>query len=210
MTARTAGRGLALALALGAAGPIGCASVVSRPAVEKKQFVLEARRDGDAPATRGAGVLEVAAFRVSPRAAGTRFAYRTGPDRYESDFYHVLWAAPQTLVADETRRWLAASGAFEDVLEPGSSVPPTFVLEGALAELHGDFRTVETPTAVLGLRFALVDVRGREPRVVMSREYSAETPLESTSPDALVAGWNTGLRRVLAELEADLRAAPRR
>jgi len=202
-----------------AAGGLGCADLVSRPAVEKKQYVLEARRDGnapsprgpgDAPSPRGAGVLELAAFRVSPRAAGTRFVYRTGDDRYDSDFYHVLWAAPQVLVADETRRWLAAAGLFEDVLEAGSAVPPTFVLEGALSDLYGDFRPGETPRAVIAMRFALVDVRGRTPRVVMSREYLVETPIPDASPDVLAAGWNTGLSRILTELEADLRATPRK
>lgn len=188
---------------------VGC-STLSRPAVEKWQYVLEARRETSEPSRADGGVLDVRTFRVSPRIDGTRFVYRTGAERYESDFYHVFWASPQALVADETRRWLASAGVFEDIPESGSAVPPTHLLEGALAELHGDYRPGETPRAVIGLRFSVVDVRGKQPRVLLARDYGAEVPLEAADPDLLVAGWNTGLRRILAELEADLRELPGR
>lgn len=197
------------ALVIVAVGATGCVSL-DRPVVEKRQYVLEARRSGDAPATPRGGVLDVRTFRASPRSAGTKFVYRTADDVYESDFYRVFWAPPTALVADEVRRWLAASGVFEDVLEPGSAVEPSYLLEGAISDLYGDFRPGETPRAVLGVRVALVDVRNRASRIVLSRDYAAEVALPAADPDLLVEGWNTALRRILEELETDLRATPRR
>jgi cholesterol transport system auxiliary component len=145
-------------------------------------------------------------FRSSPLLAGSNFVYRTGEQTFESDFYNVFWTAPAAMVANETASWLRASGIFSDVVDPASVRPRSYALEGAIAELYGDYRTPGKPAAVMGLRFALVDVQGKEPRVLFHKDYGVSHPIAAGTPSALAAGWNEELSEILGALEADVRA----
>jgi len=195
------GFGLGLAVA-------GC-SVLRREYPERQQFVLEvpAPQSTD-PAVRS-GVLGVSRFRASPLLAGTSFVYRTGEQTFESDFYNVFWTPPAAMIASETGKWLRASGIFGDVVDPTSPVPRAYTLEGAVAELYGDYRNPGQPAAVMGLRFALLDVQEREPRVLFHKDYNVSRPIPTGTPSALAAGWNAALGEILAALETDVRATVR-
>ncbi len=193
------GLGLAFAAA-------GCGAL-RREYPERQQFVLEVipPQSGDPPA--GGRVLGVTRFRASPLLAGRSFVYRTGDQTFESDFYNVFWTAPSAMVANETEKWLRASGIFSEVVDPTSLAVRTYALEGAIAELYGDYRKPGQPAAVMGLRFALVDVQGREPKVLFYKDYSVSQPIAAGTPSALAAGWNEALSEILAALEADVRTA---
>jgi hypothetical protein len=151
----------------------------------------------------------VSRFRTSPLLAGTDFVYRTGDQTFESDFYNVFWTPPAAMVANETGKWLRVSGIFRDVVDPKSMAPRDYTLEGSIAELYGDYRSQGQPAAVMGLRFALVDVRGQEPKVLFAKDYSRSHPIATGTPSALAAGWNEALADILTALEKDVRAAVR-
>jgi len=196
--------GVAWALVAGAAA-LGCGGLLSRQYPERRQFVLEATRPERAAAPAGAPVLAVMRFRTSAVVTGTSFVYRTGPQTYERDFYDLFWTAPEAMLADTARRWLSSSGLFADTLDASSIAARAYLLDGAVSELYGDFRDPAQPRAALGLRFALLDVRGPDPRIVFHAEYAASPAITDESPDALAAGWNDALREILGKLEADLR-----
>ena len=198
--------GVATALVAGVAA-LGCGGgLFSRQYPERRQFVLEATRLERAAAPAGAPVLAVMRFRTSAVVTGTSFVYRTGPQTYERDFYDVFWTSPEGMLSDAVRRWLAASGLFADVLDASSSAARAYQLDGADSEHHGDYRDAAQPRAALGLRFALLDVRGAEPKIVFHAEYAASPAIADESSEALAAGWNAALREILGKLEADLRA----
>ncbi len=194
---------LGLVLALAAAG----CGALRREYPERQQFVLEATPPPSADPPARVRVLGVTRFRASPLLAGTSFVYRTGEQTFESDFYNVFWTAPSAMIANETGKWLRASGLFSDVVDPTSLTPRTYTLEGAIAELYGDYRKPGQPAAVMGLRFALVDVQGKDPRLLFHKDYSVSHPITAGTPSALAAGWNAALGEILAALEADVRAA---
>ncbi len=199
---------VAVAAALFAgASALGCGGLLSRQYPERRQFVIEATRPERASAPAGAPVLAVMRFRTSAVVTGTSFVYRTEAQTYESDFYDVLWTSPQAMLADDVRRWLAASGLFGAVLDARSLAPRAYLLDGAVEELYGDHRDPAEPRAVLGLRFALLDVRGAEPKIVFHAGYAASPAIADASPEALAAGWGDALREILGRLEADLRVA---
>ncbi len=197
---------LALACLGALVATAGCLST-SRPYPEKHRFVLEAPREAAAPPRAGGLLLEVTPFGEGPRLAGREFVYRTGESEYVADFYAEFWSAPGRLLADVARRWLAGSGLFAGVPQPGSVLRPTLVLQGWVAELYGDYRDPAAPKAVLALHVVLLDRRGAEPRILLQRDYRAEETAAAATPEALVTAWDTGLGHVLAALEADLRAA---
>jgi cholesterol transport system auxiliary component len=196
---------LVLGLTLVAAG----CGVLRREYPERQQFVLEVTPPQIADPPAGAPVLGVSRFRTSPLLAGTSFVYRTGDQTFESDFYNVFWTPPAAMVANEAGRWLRASGIFSDVVDPTSLTPRAYALEGAIAELYGDYRTPGQPAAVMSLRFALMDIQGKEPKVVFHKDYSVSHPIAAGTPSALAAGWNEELGEILAALESDVRATVR-
>jgi hypothetical protein len=141
--------------------------------------------------------------------AGTSFVYRTGDQTFESDFYNVFWTPPAAMVANTTGKWLRASGLFSAVVDAGSLTPRSYALEGAVAELYGDYRNPGKPAAVMELRFALEDVQRNEPRILFQKDYSLSRPIATATPSALAAGWNQILGEILAALQTDLRATLR-
>jgi len=184
----------------------GCLST-SRPYPAKQRFVLEAPRQGSAPLREGGPLIEVPPFGQGPRLAGRQLVYRTSESEYVPDFYAEFWSPPGGLVAEAVRHWLAASGLFTGVLEPGSSVRPALALEGWISELYGDYRDPAAPKAVLELHVVLLDRRRPAPGIVFQRDYRAQEAATASTPEALVAAWDTGLGQALSALEADLRAA---
>ncbi len=190
----------AAALLLAALGP-GCAG---RRSYAKHEFVLEATRPAQAARQRHDIVLAVRGFTIDPVYEGTGLRYRKGESEYESDFYHEFVIAPQVLIAGQTRDWLSRSGLFRNVLEAGSLVEPTHVLEGNVLALYGDFRGGKVPQAVMQIRFFLVAVQSSPPHVVFTRDYQASHQAQAPTADALVAALDRCLEQILAALEEDL------
>ncbi|HKE13067.1 MAG TPA: hypothetical protein VKE73_15990 [Myxococcota bacterium] len=196
---------LGLGLVLGAPG----CGLTRRDYPERQQFVLNAPPPQSADPPAEGPVLGLSRFRASPLLSGTNFVYRTGDQVFVSDFYNVFWIPPAAMVAESTGRWLRVSGLFSQVTDPGGMAPRTLALEGAIAELYGDYRDPATPAAVMGVRFALVDVQGREPRLLFHKDYNVSRPIATATPAALAAGWNQALGEILAALETDLRTTLR-
>ncbi len=184
-----------------------CSGCVSRHSYTKRQFVLEATRPAQpiqlAPQRRDV-VLAVRGFTIDPVCDGKGLLCRKGESEYESDFYNEFLIAPQALISSQTRKWLAQSGMFQTVLEPGSLVEPTHFLEGNVLALYGDFRDQGLPQAVIQIRVFVVTNKGPRPQIVLARDYQASHRAEGQTADALVTALDRCLEQVLAQLEKDL------
>jgi cholesterol transport system auxiliary component len=178
---------------------------LEREAPNPQRFVLEAQRqpaEPDGPARTA--VLEVQRFRVAPAWDGLPLAYRTSDARVETDFYNAFLVPPGPMLTEVTRQWLYDSGAFGRVQGAGQETAPTHLLEADVRALYGDLRG-EVPAAVLALTVVVTRAGSRD--VVLQRTYEEHAPLANDDAGTLVAGFNLALRRILARLEQDLRAA---
>ncbi len=181
-----------------------CSGCVSRHSYAKRQFVLEASRPAQPAGSEHDVVLAVRGFTVDPVCDGRGLLCRKGESEYESDFYNEFLVAPQALISSQTRKWLAQSGTFQTVLEPGSLIEPTHTLEGNVLALYGDFRGQGQPRAVMQIRVFVIANKGSRPQIVFSRDYQASHRAEGQTADALVTALNRCLEQVLSELEEDL------
>ncbi len=157
----------------------GC---LSRPAYTKHQFVLEAARPAQPPGRSREIVLAVRSFMADPVYNSRGLVYRKGESEYESDFYHEFLIAPQELLSSQTRNWLAQSGLFKTVLEPGSLLQATHVLEGNVLALYGDLRGQHPPEAMLQIRFFLIATQGSRFHIVFTRDYRASQRRQKRPP----------------------------
>jgi cholesterol transport system auxiliary component len=181
-----------------------CPGCVNRHSYAKHQFVLEATRPAQSARQRHDVVLAVRGFTIDPVYDGRGLRYRKGESEYESDFYNEFLIAPQVLLGSQARNWLSRSGMFRTVLEPGSLIEPTHILEGNVLVLHGDFRGQNLPQAVIQIRIFLVASKRSQPEIVFTRDYRASHEAQAPTASALVAAFDRCLEQVLSALEEDL------
>ncbi len=185
----------------------GCTVAPEKDYPAKRQYVLRAERPGQAAAASIAPNLRVRLFRTSAPFSGTQLAYRRGDVTFETDFYNEFLAPPASMITAQTRQWLDSSGVFASVVNVGSLVDATYLLEGNVIAIHGDYADEEKPTAVLEIQFFLIDDSGDDNTITFNETYRQTAELASDEPAKLVKGLNTCLSEILKTLEADLKTS---
>jgi len=196
---------LSVAAALLAAWGSGCVSL-ERSYPEKRYYALEVRT----PETTGGAVrdeiLQVSPLRISPRYQDRSFVYRISDTGFESDFYNQFIAPPAGLISEEIRKGLINTRLFKYVISASNSQAPSYVLEGNVNGIYGDFTNLNAPAAVIDLEFFLTSELPAKPGILMQKRYVRSAPVSSRSPEALVKSWDQALEQILAALTADLSA----
>lgn len=184
---------------------VGCFSV-KKEFPEKREFLIDVARDGEARAAANEAILVVRPFRISPAYQEQMFVYRMDVGEYETDFYNIFMVSPEAIIAQEAEEWLGKAGIFKNVVDSSSLVEPTHALEGSIVRIYGDFS--ETPKAVMEIQIALVALEGK-PGIIMHKTYISEKPIDSDQPQDLIAGYEIALKDILMRAEEDLQAAVR-
>ena len=175
---------------------------------EKHYYALDvARPAAESPVLRKEAILKIRKLRISPRFEGTEIVYRTSEGRYRSDFYNEWFIAPSAMVTQQLQSWLTNARLFQHVVDTSSSLEAGYLLEGAVNALYADLRLNGSPKAVLTMQIVLIRDRPALEEIVFRREYQELIDIADSYADALVKGWNHGLRHSLTQLEEDLRNA---
>jgi ABC-type uncharacterized transport system auxiliary subunit len=197
-------RRAAAALALGALAVVtGCS--FTRSSLVKETYLL----DPAAPPTLAKpqpGSLRVGAVNVAAPFRARSFVVRDTELQYESDFYHEFIVSPALMLTDATARALAAAKVFAGVARPGVTAGADWVLDGFVSALYADTRDAKQPVAVIEVTYYLSHDDGGVNSPVWSQAYRKEVPVTSSTTSAYVAGLNTALAEILADLARDLAA----
>jgi len=181
----------------------GCVSL-ERSYPEKRYYVLEVRT----PETIGEAVrdeiLQVSPLRISPRYQDRSFVYRISDTGFETDFYNQFIAPPAGLISEEIRKGLINKQLFKYIISASNSQAPSYVLEGTVNGIYGDFTNLNAPAAVIDLEFFLTSDLPAKPGILMQKRYVRSMPVRSRSPEALVKSWDQALEEILTALAADL------
>ena len=148
--------------------------------------------------------------RLNPISAVSQFAdryltYRTGENRYESDFYNQLMASPAVMIKDQAQGWLRRSPAIEFVLPAEATANPYYLIDGKILEFSGDYRKTDKPKAVLKIEWTVSESGPEGNEVLFQKVYSEAISISETSPRILMEGWNRVLAKILSQFEGDLR-----
>jgi cholesterol transport system auxiliary component len=182
----------------------GCLNL-ERDFPEKCRFTLEASRNENISSPDTGKVITVRRFRVSPKYEGKGLVYRLEELSYESDYYNEFFISPASIFTEEIRKRLAGSGLFKQVLVPSSLLDSTYILEGAVTALYGDYRVPTAPKAVMEIKFFLLEETDNNHKIIFQSQYHKEEPFKTNMPGALVKGWNTVFNQILTEFETDLK-----
>ncbi len=176
-----------------------------RQAYDKRYYVLNAVRRAESIPVETDSVLEVRRFTIDSAFGGKGLVYRTGEFEYESDFYNEFLVSPAAMITDKVRNWLSGSGIFKTVVDSGSQVDPTHVIEGNITALSGDFRDTSSAKANIEMRIFLLRVKaGGESNPVLGKTYQAAIGIESKGAEGLVEAFDKCLEDILSALERDL------
>ena len=172
---------------------------------EKQHYILDTKRVSSAVAGNNTNIVEVRRFTIASAFNSRSLIYRTGEFKYESDFYNEFLVSPTAMITEKIRNWLAVSGVASRVLDPGSNIDPTHIIEGNVIALYGDFRAKSAPKAIMEIRIFLLDTKTEtESGIVFGKTYTASVGLESRRPEDLVSAFDRCLIEILTNLEQDL------
>jgi len=169
----------------------------------RRNFVLEVSRDRPQQEISKDVILDVQSFNVDTAFSNRSLVYRKKQSEYETDFYNQFLIRPEDMITEKTRSWLSESGLFELVLEPGSYIDASHVLEGNIITLYGDFRDKSSPKATMKIRFFLIKLSGKS--VVFAKTYETISESNERTAESLVEAFDNCLTNILSDLEEDLR-----
>ncbi len=99
---------------------------------------------------------------------------------------------------------MRAGGVFGRLVQPGSGLAPSLVVEVSVTELYGDFRKASKPVATMEIHFICYEVKDGIPgRIVLDKVCAHETPMARKTPDALMAAWDADLREIMEEINSE-------
>jgi cholesterol transport system auxiliary component len=173
-----------------------------RIAYNQRSFVLETSRNSPQQKTSRDVILDVKNFSIDTTFSTKSLVYRKGQSEYETDFYNQFLVKPDDMITEKTRSWLAESGLFKWVLEPGSYTDATHVLEGNITTLYGDFRDDSLPKASMKIRVFLVKLP--EKAVVFTNTYESVSEFKDGTAGSLIEAFGLCLTNILLDLEKDL------
>lgn len=181
----------------------GC---VSRPALNDQTFAFSTPVLPAANLVTNGHVLEIRILQITPPFDGRPLIYRTGEFSYERDPYAEFLCLPAELLVGPVSEILRRDGGFSEVVQPGSAAQPDTFVEIIISQLFGDIRKPQSPCAVLAMQVTFVGAANGLPgNVILQRVYSRRDPVSSTTPAALMEGWNQALESILGEATADFK-----
>ena len=193
--------GFGLSLTISAIIIAGCGP----KSYEKQHYILDTQRESSAVADSNMHIVEVRRFTIASAFNSKSLIYRTSEFKYESDFYNEFLVSPTAMITEKVRNWLAGSGVAHRVLDPGSNIDPTHIIEGNVVSLYGDFRAKSAPKAMMEIRVFLLDTKTEtESGIVFGKTYTSSVGLESKDPEDLVRAFDRCLVEILTDLEKDL------
>jgi hypothetical protein len=149
-------------------------------------------------------VVALSHVSISPTFQSRSFTYRTGENSYEQDPYAGFLIPPEKAFAESMRAWLRVNGVFGRVVEPGSQITPTVILEASIHELYGDFRQASRPVGTMGIHIMCYEVQDGQPRsIVFNRYCFQQTALARKTPGALIAAWDQDLREIMNQINSE-------
>ncbi len=153
---------------------------------EKQHYILDTQRASSVVANNSANIIEIRRFTSNSAFSAKGLIYRVGEFEYKSDFYNEFLVSPAAMITEKTHNWLSTSGLFQRVLDPGSYVEPTHVVEGNVIALYGDLRAKSSPTGVMEIRIFLLETKTEtESGIVFGKTYKSSVGLESKGPEDL-------------------------
>jgi ABC-type uncharacterized transport system auxiliary subunit len=142
-------------------------------------------------------MLQIERFSVAPPYDTQQMVYREGSFKRETYAYHRWRAHPGDLLSNALARDMRHSALFRAVLQEGSSVGATHIMEGSVDEFF-EWNDKEDWKAVLALTITLI--KATEPatsrQVLFQNTFRAVRPCKEKTPLGLAEAMSDAMAHV--------------
>ena len=171
---------------------------------ERNFYVIHAERTDKTSDRVTGGILEINNFNISPEFTSREFVYRTGENKYVSDFYNQFFKSPASLIRNETYQWMSDSGMFKSVISRSVEIDTDYILDGNVTELYIDLINLGNPRAVLSIQFFITKETPTKTVLIFDKKYREEIDTQDRSPENFIKSWNNALELILTDFEKDM------
>ncbi|MEO8206523.1 MAG: ABC-type transport auxiliary lipoprotein family protein [Chthoniobacterales bacterium] len=186
----------------------GC-SFFSSPSKQNFYSLSVGRNSQGSPSPKGIA-LSVDSLQINPVYESQGFTYRLAGGKTESDYYHQFQAAPEANITEQLKVWLRKGNHFRIVTGYNQFQTSDYILSGTIESLYGDYSVPGKPVAVVSMRIYL---RKNNETASLERtlmgHYEKRVPVSRNTPEGLIAGWDTALASVFADIESNITSATR-
>ena len=172
---------------------------------QKKSYALEVTTPPKPILTPLFGPLKILSFKSQPPYDVNNLIVRRATGETVMDYYTTWIAAPHELIRVQAMSYLRKTGLFSAVYDSNSGSLAQAGLEGTVEQVLLDCRE-ETPTAVITLRFTIVDETAPSFTVLWSAETTGRSKVES-GPHAISSAFDKALTQALEQMTRDLEKA---
>lgn len=177
-----------------------CASM-KQPSLKIDHYTLEyaVPKPGDLPQLPV--ILKVERFSISSLYDTLQIVYRDRSFKRETYAYHRWRTHPADLVTDYVARDMRQSGLFRAVLEEGSKVSPTYLLEGSVDEFF-EWDSADGWKAVLTVGATLINPKETDAakRILFQRTFHEIEPCQEKTPKGLAEAMSKAMARLSEKL----------
>jgi ABC-type uncharacterized transport system auxiliary subunit len=111
--------------------------------------------------------------------------------------------SPATMMTGQTRQWLSDSALFARVLQPGSIMKPTHVLEGHIAKAYVDASVSDRTAAELEISLYLLSKEKGDEEILFGKTYTAREPMDSAKAEDYFKALETAMTKILQQYERE-------
>lgn len=146
-------------------------------------------------------ILKIERFSVAPSYSTRQMVYRDRSFKRETYAYHRWRAHPGDLVSDYLARDMRHSGLFRAVVQEGSTIGLTHVMEGSLDEFF-ELNEEEGWKAVLTVTATLIKANETDTskKILFQKTFRALQPCKEKSPGGLAEAMSEAMSRVSGEI----------
>lgn len=172
---------------------------------QKKSYALEAIPPKTPNQSPRFGPLKILSFKSQPPYEANNFIVQRANGETVMDYYTTWIAAPHELIRVQAMSYLRKTGLFKAVYDSTSGSLAQAGLEGTVEQILLDCRD-EKPTAVITLRFTIIDETAPDFTVLWSSETTGRSKVES-GPRSIIDAFDKALTKALEQTTRELEKA---
>ncbi len=179
-----------------------CVAGCAKQPFDKQRYWLDIQRPKPASSKTSTAILSVKSFSIDSAFRTRSIVYKRADHEFENSFYMEYLIPPAKMITEQTRQWLSDSGLFTRVLQPGSTMKPTHVLEGHIIKAYVDASVSDQATAQLEISLYLLDKE--KEKILFGKTYIVKEPMDSAKAEDYFKALEAAMTTVLQQYEKEL------
>ena len=183
-----------------------CIAGCAKQQFDKQRYWLDIQRPKPVSSKTSAAILSVEPFSIDSAFRSRSIVYKRAAHEFENSFYMEYLIPPAKMITQQTRQWLSDSGLFTRVLQPGSTMKPTHVLEGHIIKAYVDASVSNQAASELEISLYLLSKEKGGKEILFGKTYTEREPMDSVRAEDYFKDLEAAMTKILQQVEIELTA----